>query len=812
MKRILFNATHSEELRLAIVDGQKLLDLDIESSTYQQKKGNIYKAKITRVEPSLEAAFVDYGSERQGFLPLKEISRLYFQGYDERTPISQIRIKDVVKEGQDLVVQVDKEERGTKGAALTTFISLAGRYLVLMPNNPRGGGISRRIEGEERAELRESLSQLKLPDDYSVIARTAGIGRSPEELQWDCDYLIALWDAISKAAAERSAPFLIYQESNLVVRAIRDYLKADIGEILVDNPEILERMQKFMQQVAPASIDKLKAYSEEVPLFSRYQIENQIETAFSREVRLPSGGAIVFDKTEALVTIDVNSARATKGADIEETALNTNVEAAEEIARQLRLRDLGGLIVIDFIDMTPVRNQREVENRLQDSLKVDRARVQVGRISRFGLLEMSRQRLRPALGETSALVCPRCEGSGNIRSVQSSALSVLRMVQEEAMKENTAAVHVHLPVETAAFLLNEKRMEVSAIESHIGTPILVLPTPELQTPHYHIRRLRMEEYEQEADVPSYDIDIVEAEEDETPAPASAPTTEKPVIGPLTHTAAPPPPAAPKKSAEGWLTRFFRSLFGGGEKKQTTAAAPRQEARPPRHQQQHHQHRRHDRNRDRGGHQQRHDRPRHERGGERNERGEQQHGQGQGHHGHGHDRGHDRDRGQNRGRPQEQNQNRDRPPQPQPQQQQQAPGQEGQGQGQGPRADGSRRRRRRRRGRGGHGAEGRPIGGQPENQGNQRDNRAQGNPGNNAPRPDYDAHDSSAEQANEPNFNVAEPRNESHADDWHPEPKSEPMREERPAYTPPSPAPASSGSSNTDMVQIETRDGPPSESK
>jgi ribonuclease E len=766
MKRILFNATHSEELRLAIVDGQKLLDLDIESSTYQQKKGNIYKGKITRVEPSLEAAFVDYGSERQGFLPLKEISRTYFQGYDDRTPISQIRIRDVVKEGQELVVQVDKEERGTKGAALTTFISLAGRYLVLMPNNPRGGGISRRIEGEERAELREALAQLKMPEDYSVIARTAGIGRSAEELQWDCDYLIALWDAISKAAADKQGPFLIFQESNLVVRAIRDYLKADIGEILVDNPEIHERMTKFIQQVAPQSLDKLKLYADETPLFSRYQIENQIETAFSREVRLPSGGAIVFDKTEALVTIDVNSARATKGADIEETALNTNLEAAEEVARQLRLRDLGGLIVIDFIDMTPVRNQRDVENRLMESLKVDRARVQVGRISRFGLLEMSRQRLRPALGETSALVCPRCEGSGNIRSVQSSALSVLRMVQEEAMKENTAAVHVHLPVETAAFLLNEKRMEVSSIESHIGTPIIILPTPELQTPHYHIRRLRMEEYEAEADVPSYDIDIVESEEEDTRSHAtpSAPTAERPVIGPLTHTAAPPPPAPVKKKVEkpGLLSRFFTALFA--PKPTAPAAAPRPEARPPRpaHQSQS-QHRRHDRGR--------HERPRH-------------------------------DRGEQQGRPQEQRPPQQRQPQqPQQAQQQQRPPQGGEQSGE-PRHDGGRRRRRRRRGRGGHGAEGRPLGGRPEGQ---QDNRQQGR----APRPEREpdtrpeaAFNVAPPRAPEPmeppmpNHDAPEPGNER---ERYPEPRQprEPRAERAPSSAP-----------DSGMVQIETRNDEP----
>ena len=612
MRRILFNATHPEELRLAIVDGQKLLDLDIESSTYQQKKGNIYKAKITRVEPSLEAAFVDFGTERQGFLPLKEISRLYFQGYDDRTPMGQVRIKDVIKEGQELIVQVDKEERGTKGAALTTFISLAGRYLVLMPNNPKGGGISRRIEGEERAELRDAMAQLNVPDDYSLIARTAGIGRSAEELQWDLDYLIKLWEAISKAAAERAAPFLVYQESNLVVRAIRDYLKADIGEILVDNAEIHERMTKFIQQVTPSSLDKLKLYADETPLFSRYQIEHQIESAFGRDVRLPSGGAIVFDKTEALVTIDVNSARATKGADIEETAFNTNLEAAEELARQLRLRDLGGLIVIDFIDMTPERNRREVENRLQDALKVDRARVQVGRISRFGLLEMSRQRLRPALGETSSLVCPRCSGSGQIRGVQSSALQILRMIQEEAMKENTAAVHIHLPVETATFLLNEKRMEISAIESRVGTPVIILPTSELETPHYHIRRLKIDEYEKEADVPSYEIEIVEAEEEEEMAPPGAPTPEKPVIGPFSHAVAAPTPA-PKKAPEGgFLKRILGGLFAkeAATKENTKPASAPQTARPQqRHPQQRHQRHDHGRGGPRRDHGQHHRGPR-----------------------------------------------------------------------------------------------------------------------------------------------------------------------------------------------------------
>jgi len=673
MKRILFNASHAEELRLAIVDGQKLLDLDIESAHYHQKKGNIYKGKVTRVEPSLEAAFIDYGTERQGFLPLKEISRLYFKDYDDRTPMGQVRIKDVIKEGQELVVQVDKEERGTKGAALTTFISLAGRYLVLMPNNPRGGGISRRIEGEERAELREAISQLNIPRDYSVIARTAGIGRGAEELQWDLDYLVALWDAISKAATERAAPFLIYQESNLVVRAVRDYLRPDIGEILVDSQDIYERMQKFVQQVAPQSADRLKLYQDETPLFSRFQIENQIETAFSREVRLPSGGAIVFDKTEALVTIDVNSSRATKGADIEETALNTNLEAAEEVARQLRLRDLGGLIVIDFIDMTPERNRREVENRLQESLKMDRARVQVGRISRFGLLEMSRQRLRPALGETSSLVCPRCRGTGHIRNVPSVALYVLRLVQEEAMKENTAAVHVHLPVETATYLLNEKRHEVSQIESRLGTPILVVASPELETPHYHIRRLRLDEYEEEADTLSYEIDIVDEEEEESESPkqAAADKVETPVIGPFVHTAAAPPPRPAAKTGPGFFSRLLARLFGGGQKKEEIRPARRPEQRHRQHQQGR-RHERHDHRRGGRG-------PRHE------------------------SRGGQAPTGQQQPRP-------PRPQQPRPAPPPAGASEEAQGKPQQPASqagtrDESGRRRRRRRGRGGRPQEG-----------------------------------------------------------------------------------------------------------
>ncbi|MBE9515467.1 MAG: Rne/Rng family ribonuclease, partial [Proteobacteria bacterium] len=565
MKRMLFNATHAEELRLAIVDGQKLLDLDIESSAYQSKKGNIYKGRVTRVEPSLEAAFVDYGVDRQGFLPMKEISRIHFKD-GSKTPISQVKIQDVIKEGQEFIVQVDKEERGTKGAALTTFISLAGRFLVLMPNNPKGGGISRRIEGEERAELRNAMSQLEVPRDYALIARTAGIGKSVEELQWDLDYLVHLWDAISKASSERPAPFLIYQESNLVVRTIRDYLRADIGEIMVDNVEIYERMKKFVEQVSPHSVQKLKLYQEETPMFSRYQIESQIDSAFSREVRLESGGSVVFDNTEALVSVDVNSSRATKGADIEETALNTNLEAADEVARQLRLRDLGGLVVIDFIDMTPSRNQRAVENRLNEALKYDRARVQVGRISRFGLLEMSRQRLRPSLGEASTRICPRCTGTGHIRGVQSSALHILRDVQEEAMKENSAAVHVHLPIETASFLLNEKRREISALESRVGTPIVIIPMADMQTPHFKIRRLKQEDLDKGEEVPSYKI-IPQEEEEEISEPSAvkAQTPEKAAVGQITpETKAPPPPR--KKKSEGGLLSWVKKLFGIGKKK------------------------------------------------------------------------------------------------------------------------------------------------------------------------------------------------------------------------------------------------------
>ncbi len=487
MKRMLFNATQQEELRVAIVDGQKLIDIDIESAGREQRKGNIYKGVITRIEPSLEACFVNYGEERHGFLPFKEVARTYFK---EGIDVRNASIKDALREGQEIIVQVEKEERGQKGAALTSFVSLAGRYLVLMPNNPRGGGVSRRIEGEDRQELREAMAQLEVPDGMSIIARTAGIGRDAVELQWDLNYLMQLWKAIDEAVKGNSAPLLIYLESSLVIRAIRDYFQPDIGEILIDTDDIYEQAQAFMSVVMPDNLPRVKRYQDDVPLFSRFQIEHQIETAYSRTVPLPSGGAIVIDHTEALVSVDVNSARATRGSDIEETATRTNLEAADEIARQMRLRDLGGLIVIDFIDMESAKSQRDVENRLRDALRHDRARVQTGKISKFGLMELSRQRLRPALSEASHVTCPRCNGTGHIRDTESSALQVLRIIQEEAMKENTAAIHCQVPVDVVAFLLNEKRAEVIKIESRFKVHVLMIPNKHLETPHYKLERLR----------------------------------------------------------------------------------------------------------------------------------------------------------------------------------------------------------------------------------------------------------------------------------------------------------------------------------
>ncbi|NYT85519.1 Rne/Rng family ribonuclease [Pollutimonas harenae] len=487
MKRMLFNATHQEELRVAIVDGQKLIDLDIETAGREQRKGNIYKGVITRIEPGLEACFVSYGEDRHGFLPFKEVARSYFkEGVDVRTA----RIQEALTEGQELIIQVEKEERGNKGAALTTFISLAGRYLVLMPNNPRGGGVSRRVEGEDRQELRDTMDQLDIPSGMSIIARTAGIGRSVEELQWDLSYLLQLWAAIDGAASENAAPILIYLESSLVIRAIRDYYSPEIGEILIDTDDIYEQATAFMSVVMPDTVQRVKMYRDDIPLFSRFQIEHQIETAYSRTVQLPSGGSVVIDHTEALVAIDVNSARSTRGSDIEETATRTNLEAADEVARQLRLRDLGGLIVIDFIDMEEGKNQRAVEQRLRDALHFDRARVQMGKISRFGLMELSRQRLRPALNEGSHVTCPRCNGTGVVRDAESSALHVLRLLQEEAMKEGTAALHAQVPVDVATFLLNEKRADITKIEARLKVNLILIPNKNLETPHHHIERLR----------------------------------------------------------------------------------------------------------------------------------------------------------------------------------------------------------------------------------------------------------------------------------------------------------------------------------
>ena len=543
MKRMLINATQQEELRVALVDGQKLFDLDIETPSREQKKSNIYKGRVTRIEPGLEAAFVDYGADRHGFLPFKEIARNYFDPHSTANG-NRPNIREAIREGQELVVQVEKEERGNKGAALTTFISLAGRYLVLMPNNPRAGGVSRRIEGDDRQEIREVMSSLDIPDGMGLIVRTAGVGRSQEELQWDLDYLLHLWKAIETASSQKKASFLIYQESNIIIRALRDYLRADIGEILVDNPTVHRQAQDFMQQVMPHNLNKLKLYQDSVPLFTRFQIESQIETAYLREVSLPSGGGIVIDYTEALVSIDINSARATRGADIEETALTTNLEAAEEIARQLRLRDLGGLIVIDFIDMNIARNQREVETRLREMLKMDRARVQVGRISRFGLLEMSRQRLSPSLDEASHMICPRCNGQGTIRNIDSLALSVLRLIQEEAMKDKTGRVVVQLPVKVATFLLNEKREMIRIIEQRHRVGVMLVPNESLETPHFKLNRLRMDELS-EAQLLSYTL-AEDFEEQLEASPVNTATRgldEEPIVKGVAPTTPAPIPLA-----------------------------------------------------------------------------------------------------------------------------------------------------------------------------------------------------------------------------------------------------------------------------
>jgi ribonuclease E len=600
MKRMLFNATQAEELRVAIVEGQKLVDLDIESAAKEQRKSNIYKGVITRVEPSLEAAFVDYGTERHGFLPFKEVSRQYFKaGID----VGRARIQDALSEGQEIIVQVEKDERGNKGAALTTFISLAGRYLVLMPNNPRGGGVSRRVEGEDRDELREIMDRLEVPAGMSIIGRTAGISRSYEELQWDLTYLLKLWGKIVEATEPmrdsdgkllNPAPFLIYQEGSLVIRAIRDYFQPDIGEILIDTDPIYEQTVAFMSNVMPDNVGRVKRYHDDVPLFSRFQIEHQIETAYSRQVSLPSGGAVVIDHTEALVSIDVNSARATKGHDIEQTAFQTNLEASDEIARQLRLRDLGGLIVIDFIDMEIQRNQREVETRLREALRFDRARVQMGKISRFGLMELSRQRLRPSLGEGSNITCPRCNGTGHIRGTESTALHILRIIQEEAMKENSASVHAQVPVDVATFLLNEKRADIHSIEARLKVNVVLIPNTHLETPNYKVERLRHDDLNQSDVLPaSYNL-VAVPEEEESKGPATQdarPTRQQAAVqgvtpeqpAPVAAQPAPAPAPAPARPAD---TRpsdsrpgIIGRIFGWLKKRDAAAPAPAQQPAP-----------------------------------------------------------------------------------------------------------------------------------------------------------------------------------------------------------------------------------------
>lgn len=573
MKRMLINATQQEELRVALVDGQRLYDLDIENRNRIQKKASIYKGRITRVEPSLEAAFVDFGAERHGFLPLKEINPMYYNSKANHS--DRGKIKELVSEGTEVIVQVDKEERGNKGAALTTYVSLAGRYMVLMPNNPKAGGISRRIEGAEREELRANMNEMSIPDDVGVIVRTAGVGKGQEELQWDLDYLLLVWNAITQAASERTAPFLIFQESNVIIRTMRDYLRQDIGEVLLDTPEAYEEALNFAKQVMPNFVHKIKLYDDKVPLFNRYQIEGQIETAFQREVKLPSGGSIVIDPTEALVSIDINSARATKGGDIEETALQTNLEAADEIARQLRLRDMGGLVVIDFIDMMQNKNQRLVENRVSEALKLDRARVQVGRISRFGLLEMSRQRLRPSLGETSGIVCPRCSGQGTIRATRSLALSILRLIQEEASKGGSAEVHAIVPMDIGVYLLNEKRQEINEIQLQHQARVVVIPNPSMETPHYEVQRIRS------ADKDETELESIEISRDLQKEVEAQPIDDaliEPVQQPKAAIQSVKPPApAPLIKEDGkekvakpsLFKRLINSLFGSKEEQVET---------------------------------------------------------------------------------------------------------------------------------------------------------------------------------------------------------------------------------------------------
>ena len=794
MKRMLVNATQREELRVAMVDGQKLYDLDVETPSREQRKSNIYKGRITRVEPSLEACFVDYGVQRHGFLPLKEVSSEYFVKQPESG--DRVNIREVLREGQEIVVQVEKDERGTKGAALTTFISLAGRFIVLMPNNPGAGGVSRRIQGEERDSVRQSLEDLQVPDGMGCIVRTAGIGRGTEELKWDLDYLLRVWEAIKQVVVTRPSPFLIYQEGNAIVRALRDYFSNDIGEILIDSPSIYQEAVEFMERVLPANIKKLKLYEDTVPLFTRYQIESQIESAYNHKVQLPSGGSIVIDRTEALTAVDVNSARSTKGDDIEETALNTNLEAADEVARQLRIRDLGGLVVVDFIDMGPQRNQREVEERLRAAVRHDRARIQIGKLSRFGLLEMSRQRLRPSLEESTQSVCPRCSGAGNVRGVESLALAVLRLVGEEARKERTAKVICQLPMDVANYVLNEKRDWVQTLQEGNSVAVVIIGNPDLETPNYLLRRVRDDEIQlpenagtsyklvQPKPDPSVAYEDIKRQAKPEEAAVSNIVPATPVPTPPTPPPAPVAEQAPKAAAP--QQSFWARWFGW------LSPAPAAPATPPKTQEdgERHRHGPRDRDRDRGGrgeprrdrgrdrHGRDRDRPRGDRGerNDRNDRGDRG------------DRGGDRDRNRGRGpRPQHGGDGQQqRPPRGPEQNEAQGSGQgqgasqghspgpdqgqQGQGPGQGqPQAAGGgeggggrSRRSRSRRGRGGGGGgENRQ---RQDGQGQQRNGGGQGN----GPPPEREHADAQASRPADADQSHEHDHGHSHAHEQRPE--------------------------------------------
>jgi ribonuclease E len=820
MKRMLVNATQREELRVAVVDGQKLYDLDIEIPSREQRKANIYKGRITRLEPSLEAAFVEFGADRHGFLPLKEISPEYFVGGDRD---GRVNIREVLREGQEIVVQVEKDERGNKGAALTTYLSLAGRFLVLMPNNPKAGGVSRRIQGDDRDAAREAMDGLEVPEGMGAIVRTAGVGRSLEELQWDLDTLMQVWEAIKRTAVERPAPFLIYQESNAILRALRDHFSNEIGEILVDDPGVHEEARQFMERVMPHNLRKLRLYDDPVPLFTRFQIESQIESAYSHQVELPSGGSIVIDHTEALLSIDINSARATKGDDIEMTALNTNLEAADEIARQLRIRDLGGLIVIDFIDMTPQRNQREVENRLRDAVKMDRARIQIGRISRFGLLEMSRQRLRPSLGESSHIPCPRCSGWGTVRSVESLSLSILRLIGEESRKERSSRIIAEVPVDVGTYLLNEKRGWLAEIEERDKVHIIVVPREHLQSPNYSIRRVRDDALTlAENSGVSYRLPSAESEAaaEATPGITAAKTPEQPAVsGIVPATPAPTPqskPEAPAPRKPGlWarLSAWFAVQTAVAEAQPAAPAADENRqaggGRKPR--------QRDDERRKRGG-----DRQQKSESGRRTRgRGKDQERDGRGEQDRDRDRDRDqdrsardegRDRPRNQEKPREQERQRDRPPAEKPVSVEGPPASPPPGGAPEQTADGeTRKRRRRRRGSrkprpdGEAGFQG-ESGQDPEAQGGNDVVAPQGDHSPERPerserreRPaqavvaapfaesadSQQAQESRVERAAEPRpESRPEPRSEVHQPEPRPEPRSEAPPEPRPEPMPP----------------------------